>query len=74
MNMAEGLESGPAHLLVVDDDPSAANSLAETARNFGHRVTVVLSWTEAVRKFCDVSIDLVLMDAVMPGSRVVKKV
>ena len=57
----------PAHVLVVDDDAPTASHVAETVRALGHRVTVTLGWTEALRAFGRSDVDLVLMDAVMPG-------
>ncbi len=56
-----------AHVLVVDDDVPTASTVADTVRDLGHRVTVCNSWTEAVRAFGASEIDLVLMDAIMPG-------
>ena len=55
-----------AHVLVIDDEPSIARSIAKTVVALGHRVTAVTAWTEAVRVFAQGDIDLVLMDAVMP--------
>lgn len=56
-----------AHVLIVDDDPTCAASLADQVKRLGHDVTVASSWTEAVRVFGREKFDLVLMDAVMPG-------
>lgn len=56
-----------AHVLVVDDDVATANAVAQTVRDLGHRVTVCNGWTDAVRAFGASDIDLVLMDAIMPG-------
>jgi two-component system, cell cycle response regulator len=60
-------DAQPAHVLVVDDDAPTAARVAETVRALGHRVTVTLGWTEALRAFGRSDVDLVLMDAVMPG-------
>ena len=56
-----------ANVLIVDDDPTCAASLAGQVEHLGHAVTIASSWTEAVRTFDRESFDLVLMDAVMPG-------
>lgn len=64
---ADALEATPAHVLVVDDDPASASAIAATVRDLGHRVTVAYGWTDALRVFGQSDVDLVLMDAVMPG-------
>lgn len=64
---ADTLESTPAHVLVVDDDPASAAAIATTVRDLGHRVTVAHGWTDALRVFGQSDVDLVLMDAIMPG-------
>lgn len=56
-----------AHVLVVDDDPVSAHTVAATVRELGHRTTVCNGWTAALRAFSEQEVDLVLMDAVMPG-------
>ena len=56
-----------AHILVVDDEPNAAEQAATILRELGHVATVANSWTEAVRAFDPLVTDLVLMDAVMPN-------
>lgn len=60
-------ESTQAHVLVVDDDPGSAAAIASTVRDLGHRVTPCHGWTDALRVFTRGDVDLVLMDAVMPG-------
>ncbi|RMG98230.1 MAG: diguanylate cyclase [Deltaproteobacteria bacterium] len=54
-------------ILIVDDDPTAAASIAGVVEELGYRVEVAHSWVCALEKFSAGSIDLVLMDAVMPG-------
>lgn len=56
-----------AHILVVDDDPAAAEHTAAFLRELGHTATVAHGWTDAVRAFDPQTTDLVLMDAVMPN-------
>ncbi len=56
-----------AHVLVVDDDRASANAIADTVADLGYRVTTCNGWIEALRVFSQESVDLVLMDAVMPG-------
>lgn len=60
-------DATPAHVLVVDDDPGSASAIANTVRDLGHRVTPCHGWTDALRVFTRGDVDLVLMDAVMPG-------
>jgi two-component system cell cycle response regulator len=56
-----------ANILVVDDEPNAAEQAATILRELGHSATVANGWTEAVRAFDPFVTDLVLMDAVMPN-------
>jgi len=56
-----------ANILVVDDEPAAAEQAASILRELGHTATVANGWTEAVRAFDPLVTDLVLMDAVMPN-------
>ncbi len=60
-------DPSPAHVLVVDDDAVTAAAVAATVGELGHRVTVCHGWTDALRAFGQSDVDLVLMDAVMPG-------
>jgi two-component system cell cycle response regulator len=55
-----------ANILVVDDEPAAAEQAASFLRELGHAATVAHGWTDAVRAFDPQVTDLVLMDAVMP--------
>ncbi len=61
------VSSPSAHILVIDDEATSANTVAEIIASLGYRVTVATSWTEALRGFHAGDVDLVLMDAVMPG-------
>jgi two-component system, cell cycle response regulator len=56
-----------ANILVVDDEPAAAEQAASFLRELGHTATVAHGWTDAVRAFDPQVTDLVLMDAVMPN-------
>ena len=56
---------GGSRILIVDDDPAEADKVAAAVLALGHEPVISLNWTEALRLFED-SIDLVLMDAVMP--------
>lgn len=58
--------SGSATVLVVDDDAASARAAADIVIAHGHAAVVCHTWTDAVRAFTRQSIDLVLMDAVMP--------
>ena len=52
-------------ILIVEDDPAEADVVAAAVFALGFEAVIALNWTEALRYFDD-SIDLVLMDAVMP--------
>jgi DNA-binding response OmpR family regulator len=54
-------------ILVVDDDPSVAQVLAEALRFEGHDVLVALDGAEAVNVVETTSVDGVFLDLVMPG-------
>lgn len=53
--------------MVVDDDSATTDALTRMVEAMGHRVFACNSWTEALRVFGSSTIDLVLMDAVMPS-------
>lgn len=60
--------SGPAHILVVDDDKSIARFITELLESQGYRITLCHNGQEAWNYFqsnCD-SIDLVITDQTMP--------
>jgi len=54
-------------ILVVDDDPDFAESLAEVLEARGHQVEWAFSGEEAVQKFVQQEFDVTLMDVAMPG-------
>lgn len=56
----------PATILVVDDDRVGSAHVASMLEGLGHTPRVAQTWTEALRMFRSETIDLVLMDAVMP--------
>ena len=56
-----------ALVLVVDDDPASARRTADMVREAGHRPVLAHNWTTALRVYRREPVDLVLMDAVMPG-------
>ena len=55
------------HVLVVDDEPDVADTLAEMLRRMGLRVTVALGAGQARKAVAQGGIDLVLSDLGMPG-------
>lgn len=55
-----------AQVLVIDDDPTSAEALKSAVEACGHTANIALTWTEAVRVFSCETVDIVLMDAVMP--------
>lgn len=56
-----------ATVLVVDDDEPTANRIAQMVQAAGHATRTTHTWTDALRMYKAEPIDLVLMDAVMPG-------
>ena len=54
-------------VLVVDDDPGMAETLADILSVFGYAVTTASSAVTAVRMVTQTRPDLVLMDVRMPG-------
>ncbi len=57
----------PRRLLVVDDDPDFAESLAGVLEIAGHRVEVALSGDAAVTRCRAETFDMALLDVAMPG-------
>ena len=55
-----------AHLLVVDDEPSARTTLALLLRKRGHRVVEADGATSAAAKLAEEAFDLVVTDLRMP--------
>lgn len=62
-----GDDAGGALVLVVDDDKTSAQHIADAVSSFGHEAVTANSWTEALTQFESCEFDLVLMDAVLPG-------
>ena len=60
-------EDRKATLLVVDDDPAAAESLRRTFEGEGQRVLIAVDATTALRLLHKESCDLILLDVEMPG-------
>ena len=56
-------------ILVVEDDPSVAQVLAEVLRVEGHDVLVALDGVEALNVVETTTVDGVFLDLVMPGPR-----
>lgn len=54
-------------ILVVDDDPSVAEMIAEAVRTFGHEALVALDGTEALDVLDATPVHGVFLDLVMPG-------
>jgi CheY-like chemotaxis protein len=53
-------------ILVVDDEPSVRETLAEMLEVMGHRVTLAESGSNALQKLAGTSCDLVFTDLAMP--------
>jgi len=60
------LEPKPARVLIVDDNASHAEALADGLETEGYRCRTVHSGSEAVRQLSEESVDAVLTDLVMP--------
>ena len=54
-------------ILVVDDDPSVAEMIAEAVRTLGHEALVALDGTEGLRMLESGNVQGVFLDLVMPG-------
>ncbi|HVC65144.1 MAG TPA: response regulator [Candidatus Dormibacteraeota bacterium] len=54
-------------ILVVDDDPSVAEMIAEAVRTFGHEALVALDGAEGLRVLESTTVQGVFLDLVMPG-------
>lgn len=66
---SRGRENGtaPRPILVVDDDPAMRLALAESLRLSGHSVLVASSGEEALNRFREQPIGLMMTDIRMPG-------
>lgn len=54
-------------ILVIDDDPSVAEMIAEAIRSFGHEALVALDGTEGLLVLESTGVQGVFLDLVMPG-------
>ncbi len=61
------LDPGPAHVLVVEDEPKLAALLADYLRAAGHAVECVADGHAALQAWSDRRHDLVLLDLMLPG-------
>lgn len=61
------LEPGPAHVLVVEDEPKLAALLADYLRAAGHAVECVGDGRLALQAWTERRHDLVLLDVMLPG-------
>lgn len=59
--------AGPKRILLAEDDPSIRKLIEEILRVEGYAVVTAENGTEAVERYEDGKIDLVLMDLQMPG-------
>lgn len=60
-------QCGALRVLVVDDHPDTAQSLAEILGDFGYDVRFTLNGPEALRAAAETWPDVVLLDLAMPG-------
>jgi CheY-like chemotaxis protein len=56
----------PRHVLVVDDDPKVADTLARWLRNAGHRVEIASDGASAIAEVVRSRPEIVLLDIAMP--------
>ena len=56
-----------AHILVVDDEAAIRLTLDALLRRCGYRVTIASSGEQALEYIASHSIDLVLLDLILPG-------
>jgi CheY-like chemotaxis protein len=54
-------------ILVIDDDPSVAEMIAEAIRTFGHEALVALDGAEGLGVLESTAVQGVFLDLVMPG-------
>jgi two-component system, NtrC family, response regulator HydG len=64
--MTEMLETPPARVLVVDDEPTLLRALEVLLRNKGHHVAAVESSIAATQRLAQEDFDVVLLDVKMP--------
>jgi DNA-binding response OmpR family regulator len=57
----------PLHVLVVDDDPDFAESLAELLRHNGHEVRTAGNGLDAVAACVERAFDVIFLDVRLPG-------
>ena len=58
--------AGPAHILVVDDEPSITELLATALRYMGYRVTTAATGFAALETAATAAPDLVVLDVMLP--------
>ena len=61
------LENGPLHLMIVDDNLDAGQSLAALLEACGHRVTVLEDAGSALMAVVDTPVDAFILDIGLPG-------
>lgn len=67
VDSAARLPAGRRHILVVDDNADAADTLAEVLRSHGHVVTVAYTPEDAVQVFARQRVELAVLDIGLPG-------
>jgi PAS domain S-box-containing protein len=67
IDSAARLPVGPRHVLIVDDNGDAADTLAEVLRSGGHSVAVAYTPEDALLVFAQQRIDLAILDIGLPG-------
>lgn len=67
MDSGPQLETGPPHILVVDDDTRLRKLLRKFLVEHGYRVTMAASAAEARARMEGLAFDLTVLDVMMPG-------
>ena len=66
-NEAARAEPASATLLLIDDDDDVRRFMAATLIDFGHQVVEAANGADGLRRYAEVTPDLVVLDFVMPG-------
>jgi two-component system KDP operon response regulator KdpE len=65
--MSISTERGSANVLVVDDEPAMVGALSALLGQAGYRIIAAYDGEEALRRFGEERVDVVLLDLAMPG-------
>jgi len=60
-------ETGMAHILIVEDDPTILKLYVTSLKKRGHIVAEAETCEEGLKKLADAQPDLIILDILMPG-------